>query len=134
MLTTYHVPDDGDQGRLGAGSGGSEKGNQNKHLSENSVYCWIDIPRYQYFRAAVISKLNLTGLPAGFGASLVTDWKVRKEKGMLVGQSLPAGGWNPKHFHRYPKAEAVNLRAKNHCFMGKISMLRFHVLCKFLLM
>lgn len=30
----------------------------------------------------------------------------------IVGQALPAGGWNPKRFCKYPKAEAVNLTAK----------------------
>ena len=67
----------------------------------------------------MISKLNPTGLSAGFGASLVTSWKGRKRKGVLVGQALPAGGWDPKHFCRYPKAEG-----KNYCFMGKTASLK----------
>lgn len=67
----------------------------------------------------MISKLNLTGLSAGFGASPITNWKVRKGKEALVGQDLPAGGQDPKPFCRYPKAEAVNLMAKSTALWGK---------------
>lgn len=35
-----------------------------------------------------------------------------RKRTVIVGQALLAGGWNPKHFCKYPKAEAVNLTAK----------------------